>query len=205
MTEPILISNLVEILKNTKTIEKVIRVVLATLRNILDIGDNNELMISYGIMRCLGLFQNKKWGDEEIEGNLEILQNALEKKVNDLSSFDIYKNELLSKKLDWNTPSHKSERFWKANILRFDEDNYKVAHILADILKDKNQKPSVLAVACWDAGELVKHHPNKRFLLMSVDIKESVMRLLDFPDNEVKKEALRALQKVMVTNWQNLM
>lgn len=201
MTDPVLISNLVEILKNTKMVEKVIRLTLATLKNILNIEKNNELMISYGIMRCLMNFRNKKWGDEEIEADLEILHSTLEKKIHDLTSFDIYKNELLSKKLDWNTPSHKLESFWKSNIYKFDEDEYKVAHILSKILRDDKVSPSVLAVACWDAGELVRHHPNKKFLLMNVDFKSDIMKLLNHSDEEVQKEALRALQKVMVTNF----
>jgi hypothetical protein len=63
---------------------------------------------------------NKKWGDEDIEGDLQVLQDTLEKKVNDLSSFDMYKNELLSKKLDWSSPPHRSEKFWRQNVLRFE-------------------------------------------------------------------------------------
>jgi V-type H+-transporting ATPase subunit H len=124
MTDPVLVANLCDVLKHSAK-DKVIRMTLATLRNLMNIAENNEMMISCGVLRALTLLSNKAWGDEDVEGDLRALFNTLEKKVNDLSSFDMYKNELLSKKLDWSSPCHRSERFWRQNVLRFEDDDYR--------------------------------------------------------------------------------
>lgn len=203
LTSPILISNLVDILKYVSK-DKVVRLTLGTLRNLLDVAQNNELMISYGIMRCLDLFMNRRWGDEDIDADLAVLQSTLEAKVNDLTSFDVYKNELLSLKLDWSSPVHRSERFWRTNINRFDEDDYSALKKLKEILTFPESSASVLAVACWDVGEIIRQHPNRKFVLKQVDLKSPVMTLLHHSSPEVKKEALLALQKIMVTNWESL-
>jgi V-type H+-transporting ATPase subunit H len=130
----------------------------------LDLGENNEMMIARGIMRILVALTNKKWGDEDIEGDLLVLQETLEKKVNDLSSFDVYKNELLSKKLDWSSPPHRSEKFWRQNVLRFEDDDYRCLRILKQIIEEE-QNTRVVAVAAWDIGEFVRYHPRGKLFV----------------------------------------
>ncbi len=41
------------------------------------------------------------------------------------SSFDVYKKEVLSGNLEWST-AHRSEKFWRENSHRLEEDNHKV-------------------------------------------------------------------------------
>jgi len=43
-----------------------------------------------------------------------------------MSSFDRFKHEILSGKLDPSSPSHKSERFWRENFTRFEENGFEV-------------------------------------------------------------------------------
>jgi len=202
MTDPVLVSNLCEVVKQISK-EKVVRMCLATLHNVLNLGENNEMMISSGLMRVLNVFANKKWGDEDIESDIKALQVTLEKKVNDLSSFDMYKNELLSKKLDWTSPCHRSERFWRSNVMRFDEEDNRCLRILKQILEEE-QNPRVLAVACWDIGEFVRYHPRGKIVIKQIDTKVAIMKLLSHDSAEVRKEALLSLQKVMVSNWEYL-
>eukprot|EP01122_Echinamoeba_exundans_P014816 TRINITY_DN67_c0_g1_i1.p1 TRINITY_DN67_c0_g1~~TRINITY_DN67_c0_g1_i1.p1 ORF type:complete len:466 (-),score=130.34 TRINITY_DN67_c0_g1_i1:73-1470(-) len=203
MTDPVLVANLCDVLKHSVK-DKVIRMTLATLRNLMNIGENNEMMISCGILRALTLLSNKAWGDEDVEGDLRALFNTLEKKVNDLSSFDMYKNELLSKKLDWSSPCHRSERFWRQNVLRFEDDDYRCVRILKQILEEEAHNERALAVACWDIGEFVRYHPRGKLIMKNVNVKTSVMNLLSHESAEVRKEALLALQKLMVSNWEYL-
>jgi len=100
----------------------------------LDMGNNNEQMISFGIMKTLNHLNNRKWGDEDIPADLQVMLDVLNKKVAEMSSFDMYKNECLSKKLDWSSPAHKSERFWRENISRFEDDDYLVLRYASRIL-----------------------------------------------------------------------
>ncbi|XP_049852072.1 V-type proton ATPase subunit H-like [Schistocerca gregaria] len=202
-TDPVLISDLIEILKHVSK-DKVIRLTLATLCNILNVGQNNQMMISYGIMRCIDIFSTKKWSDEDISESLETLKVTLEKEVVNLSSFDVYKNEVLGLKLDMSSPIHKSPTFWHSNISRFDENNYFIIRKLIEILRDPNVSSKVLAVACWDVGEIIRFHPQRNFVLKQIDLKSPVILLIDHPDAEVKKEALLALQKFMIINWELL-
>jgi V-type H+-transporting ATPase subunit H len=203
LNSPVMISNLVEILKSVSK-DKIVRLTLSTLRNLMDIGKNAELMISYGIIRCLNLFLQKRWADEDIDADLAALQTYLEDKVNDLTSFDVYKYELLGMKLDWSSPVHRSERFWRTNVNRFDEDDYAALKQLRLILTSPDSSATVLAVASWDVGEIIRQHPQRKFVLQKVDLKTPVMALLHHPSEEVKKESLLALQKIMVTNWESL-
>lgn len=203
LTDPVLISNLVEILKLVGK-DKVLRLVLSTLRNIMDVAKNAELLISYGIVRSLNLFLQKRWADEDVDADLAALQAFLEGKVNDLTSFDVYKYELLGLKLDWSSPVHRSERFWRTNINRFDDDDFAALRSLRTILTTADINTTVLSVACWDVGEIIRQHPQRKFVLQKVDLKTPIMGLLAHHDDEVKKEALLALQKIMVTNWESL-
>lgn len=206
LTDPVLITNMVEILKTVGK-DKVLRLTLGTLRNVMDVGKNAEQMISVDIVRQLNLFGSRRWADEDVDADLAKLAAFLESKVDALTSFDVYKYELLGHTLNWNSPIHRSERFWRTNINRFDDDDYAPLRQLRAILTSQeisSEKPSVLAVACWDAGEIIRQHPQRKFVLQQVDLKTPLMTHLRHPSEEVKKEALLALQKIMVTNWESL-
>eukprot|EP01125_Pyxidicula_operculata_P008859 TRINITY_DN2933_c0_g1_i1.p1 TRINITY_DN2933_c0_g1~~TRINITY_DN2933_c0_g1_i1.p1 ORF type:complete len:516 (-),score=136.75 TRINITY_DN2933_c0_g1_i1:55-1557(-) len=199
MTEPQLVCNLCYLLKRVKK-DKVIRISLATLRNILSIGKNNELMISYGLLKTVEILQSQKFGDDDIEEDLKEIDTILVNNVDDLTNFDRYKAEVLSLKLDW-TPPHKSQRFWSENYLKFEEDDRAVLKCLRDIIQASKDSKN-LAIACWDLGEFVRFHPRGKAIVQDIDIKTPIMKLLSHEDDTVRKEALTALQKLMVSNWE---
>jgi len=195
-----IISNLVEVLKNSQR-EKVTRLALATLRNLLDKSTNNELMIDEGIMRPLDNFSAKVWGDEDLVTDLQVLRETLQKNLVALSSYDIYKKEVLSGNLEW-SPAHRSEKFWKENSFRLEEDNNKVLLVLKELLGSK--VPLVMSVACYDVGEFARIHPRGKILVQQLGIKGPLMVLMEHEDTDVKKHAILAVQKVMVHNWEYL-
>jgi V-type H+-transporting ATPase subunit H len=214
LTEPKLIHNLCHILKRCNKV-KVIRISLSVLRNLLGVSKNNELMLSYGIMSSLALFKQKKWGDEELEANIKHIEETLEKNVDDLTSWDKYKNEVLASQLEW-SPPHKSTKFWLENHLKFEEDNYLLLQKLKEILEHTSD-PKVKCIACWDIGEFVRIHPQGKLISKSLDLKTPIMRILteseknrdddknvDEDTQKLAKEALTALQKLMITNWEYL-
>jgi len=197
------IHKLVEIVRTIGK-EKVIRMAIAALRNVIDKSPtNNEQMIEANLLKEVEKLLAKKWADEDIVNDLEVLRDALQKNVAELSSFDKYKQELVSGDLEW-SPVHRSEKFWRENVHRFEEKQNHALSILVGLLKAENSSPKVLAVACFDIGEFVRFHPRGRILIGNSGAKEQVMKLMFHQDPEVQKEALLCLQKLMVHNWEYL-
>eukprot|EP01103_Thecamoeba_quadrilineata_P000097 TRINITY_DN10076_c0_g1_i1.p1 TRINITY_DN10076_c0_g1~~TRINITY_DN10076_c0_g1_i1.p1 ORF type:complete len:460 (-),score=85.02 TRINITY_DN10076_c0_g1_i1:105-1484(-) len=186
----------------TSVKEKVIRMAIACLRNLVNKGSNNEEMIECNIVKEIDKLTQRKWADEDVIADLDVINQSLQKNMVELSSFTIYKQELFSGELEW-SPVHKSEKFWRENHKNFEENNNKPLHVLVNLLRPSS-KPLVLAVACYDIGEFVRFHPQGRQLLQNLGAKEMVMSLMNHDDPEVQKQALLSLQKMMVHNWEYL-
>jgi len=208
LTEPKLIYNLCHILKRCNR-PKVVRISLSTLRNLLGVSKNNELMLSYGIMASLNLLKQKtRWADEELENDIKDIEDILAKNVDDLTSWDRYKNEVLAQQLDWTAP-HKSAKFWHENHLRFEDNNRQVLRALKSIIENSTDY-KMQAIACWDVGEFVRVHPNGKYICREENLKAPIMKMLheteknldDEDCQKLAKEALGALQKLMITNWE---
>jgi V-type H+-transporting ATPase subunit H len=198
-----IIHSLVEILR-TSGKEKVTRMTIATLRNVVDKSDsNNDQMIEKNLPREIEKLSARKWSDEDISADLEIIKEALENKVAELSSFEKYKQELFNGELEWSTV-HKSEKFWRENSHRFEENNNRALSALVALLTS-NASSTVLAVACHDIGELVRFHPRGRILIQNSGVKVQIMKLMaGHQDAEVQRQALLCLQKIMVHNFEYL-
>jgi V-type H+-transporting ATPase subunit H len=196
-----LVSQLVEVIRKEDRV-KIRRVGIAILRNIQSKGENNEQMIKAGMVKLAAGLSQKKWKDEDIEQDLEVLNEVLEKDVNVLNSFELYKEEVMSGNLVWSLV-HRSEKFWRENVGRFEENNFKVLGVLLELIRSSNN-PQVLAIACYDLGEFVRFHPRGRKVLSKMDGKVDIMKLMTNPDPEVQKHALLCVQKMMVHNWEYL-
>ena len=72
-----LVAKLVDIVKSVPK-EKVVRVGLATLRNLLGTGSASSDMVGVGIMKVLASLQTRKWADEDIVEDIEFLNAALQ-------------------------------------------------------------------------------------------------------------------------------
>jgi len=198
-----LVKGIVEAVRKEEK-EKIRRLGLATLRNIMDKGENNEQMITAGMLKVVGYLSQKKWGDEDIEEDIKLLSESLDKNMIILSSFDTYKEEVLSGQLTW-SPVHRSERFWRENVGRFEEDNFKILQVLLDLIRaGSDTSPLILSIACFDLGEFVRFHPRGRRILSQLEGKMDIMKLMAHPDEEVQKHALMCVQKMMVHNWEYL-
>jgi len=201
ISETKLVPNLVEIFRvSLGQREKVTRMVVATLRNLLDISNNNEQMITYGIVRPLeSATTTRTWADEDIKSDLAFINEKLEKDIAALSGFDFYKQEVMSGNLTWSTV-HKSEKFWRENAHHLEENDHHLLMVLKDLLTSSN--PTVQAIAAYDLGEFARFHPRGKIIIQQLGLKIPLMGLMDDKDPEVKKNALLAVQKLMVTNWE---
>ena len=66
----------------------------------------------------------------------------------------------------------------------------KLAEIMA---KNWDSDKNVLAVACKDVGSLVKEVPEKRSFMEKLGLKARTMELMNYPDESVQWESLRAV------------
>ncbi|KAI8506109.1 PREDICTED: V-type proton ATPase subunit H-like [Branchiostoma belcheri] len=189
--------------------EKVTRIVLATFRNLLEkptdrdcIKDHALAMIQCKVLKHLEVLEGQKFEDPDITEDIEFLEEKLQESMQDLSSFDEYSSEVRSGRLEW-SPVHKSEKFWRENAGRLNEKNYELLKILIRLL-ETSKDPQILAVASHDIGEYVRHLPRGKHLIETLGGKQLVMQHMHHEDQSVRYQALLAVQKLMVHNWEYL-
>jgi len=188
--------------------EKVTRITLAVLRNLCEkpepavARENCVQMVQCKVLKQLEILAQKKFEDEDITSDIEFLNDRLQTSIQDLSSFEEYSSEVHSGRMEW-SPVHKSEKFWRENCHRLNEKNYELLRILIHLMEN-NTDPLVLAVACHDVGQYARHYPRGKKVLEQLDGKQSVMSHLSHAEPSVRYEALLAVQKLMVHNWEYL-
>lgn len=189
--------------------EKVSRIILATFRNLLEkpeeretVQENALSMVQCKVLKQLELLEARKFDDPDIVEDLQYLQEKLQESVQDLSSFDEYVTEIRSGRLEW-SPVHKSDRFWRENAIRLNEKNYELLKILVRLLEG-SKDPLILSVAAHDIGEYVRYYPRGKNVIEQLGAKHLVMQYLTHEDPNVRYEALIAVQKLMVHNWEYL-
>ena len=116
--------------------EKVVRVVMASLRNLLDRASFNEQMISAGLSRILPALAARKWNDEDLVSDLDAVSSKLEQAVAEFSSYERYSAEILSGNLEW-SPVH-NEKFWRENVHKFENDNLNLIRCLISLLDSED-------------------------------------------------------------------
>ncbi|KAI1901401.1 hypothetical protein AGOR_G00034060 [Albula goreensis] len=159
-------------------------------------------MIQCKVLKQLENLEQQKYDDEDISDDISFLLERLGESVQDLSSFDEYSSELKSGRLEW-SPVHKSEKFWRENAVRLNEKNYELLKILTKLL-EVSDDPQVIAVAAHDVGEYVRHYPRGKRVIEQLGGKQLVMNHMHHEDQQVRYNALLAVQKLMVHNWEYL-
>ncbi|XP_043500618.1 V-type proton ATPase subunit H isoform X2 [Polistes fuscatus] len=189
--------------------EKVTRIILAVFRNLIEKVEDGQVakehciaMVQCKVLKQLSILSQRKFDDEDITDDIEFLNDKLQASVQDLSSFDEYSTEVKSGRLEW-SPVHKSGKFWRENASRLNEKNYELLRILVHIL-ETSKDALVLSVASFDIGEYVRHYPRGKHIIEQLGGKQRVMQLLSHEDPNVRYEALLAVQKLMVHNWEYL-
>jgi V-type H+-transporting ATPase subunit H len=62
-----------------------------------------------------------------------------------------------------------------------------------------------VAIACYDLGEFCRFYTNGKKVIESLQIKDLIMEKARYSEDKlVREQALLALQKIMIQNWQSL-
>ncbi|KAF7828806.1 pentatricopeptide repeat-containing protein [Senna tora] len=186
---------LIDVVK-TSTKEKVVRVVVLTLKNLLSKGTLGAQMVDLQLPQVVQSLKAQAWSDEDLLEALNYLEEGLKDNIKKLSSFDKYKQEVLLGNLDW-SPMHKDPIFWRENITNFEENDFQILRVLITIL-DTSGDPRTLAVACFDLSQFVQHHPAGRIIVTDLKAKERVMKLMNHENAEVTKNALLCIQRLFL-------
>ncbi|PNH07217.1 V-type proton ATPase subunit H [Tetrabaena socialis] len=179
--------------------EKVFRMALASLRNLLgyqDLGLASD-MVEAGLNKVVITRQMQSWGDEDVVEMLGFVDEKLKEGIIFLSNFEKYKKEIMGGQLDW-SPMHTSDLFWRENVDKFEERDFQVLRVLLKII-ETNRDVKTLAVGCHDLGQFIVNHAQGRYIVNDLRGKELVMRLLSHSDVEVQKQALLCVQKLMLS------
>ncbi|KAG5569477.1 hypothetical protein H5410_059243 [Solanum commersonii] len=186
---------LIEVVKGS-TKEKVVRVVILTLRNLLARGSFGAQMVDLDVLQIVQSLKAQAWSDEDLLDALNQLEGGLKANIKKLSSYDKYKQEVLLGSLDW-SPMHKDPLFWKENITCFEENGFQILRVLMTIL-DTSNDARTLAVACYDLSQFIQCHPAGRIIVADLKAKERVMKLLNHGTAEVTKNALLCIQRLFL-------
>ncbi|RDB21360.1 V-type proton ATPase subunit H [Hypsizygus marmoreus] len=162
--------------------EKVIRVIVATFRNLVTKAPTANLpaMLVAQLLPFAKNLCTRKWQDEDILEDVQFLRDELNTNFQSLTNYDEYTSELASGHLSW-TPVHESDDFWKANAAKLNDNDGEQLKILLRLLKE-SADPLVLAVAAHDVGQYVKHCDKGKKLVTEHGGKARVMQLMTHED-----------------------
>mmetsp|Transcript_7213 Transcript_7213/g.21990 ORF Transcript_7213/g.21990 Transcript_7213/m.21990 type:complete len:445 (-) Transcript_7213:439-1773(-) len=183
--------------------EKVVRITLSVLRNLAAEKFGSRLrreMVGAGLVSALEQLCLRRWNDGDIRDDLFALAELMQQELQVMSTFDVYRGEVLSGALSW-TPVHKDEVFWRENTEKMELKNLELLRCLVRCLHESSE-PVVLSVACHDLGMFIKHHERGRHIAQSLGVKPRLMELMTDADPEVRRHALTCVQILMISHYE---
>ena len=181
-------------------VEKILRMALAVIVNLLASPLLAEAMVESGILLVIQPLEYEKWRDAEL---YDSIRNVAAKVANETikhSNFERYQRELDSKTLKWGFIH--SEKFWLENVGNFERESFAPVAALVSLLDSSDLVTQ--AVACHDLGEFARLHPTGKRVIAKLNGKSAVMALMSNANRHVSKEALLCTQKIMLNQWQKL-
>lgn len=195
-TDPkkLLIANILSCLKKVAR-EKLTRVALKIFRNLCKWDECIVLLIDNNLSDFLRIEMKKEIKNEKTKENISFLTDILDKNYKTVSSFEKFVKEIRTEKLNFNF-CH-TEKFWKENIKRAEDDDFWVIKKLIELLDSKDYVTQ--AVACFDLGEFSRLHPFAKNILEKEGGKDKLMAKINSENSAVREQALGAVQKLIIT------
>lgn len=185
---------------NTYSSEKIIRVIVNIVQNLIKLPELVEDLIACGAIRKLNLLNQRVFKDEDISETLKVVLDVLNANYDVLTSFDLYVKELETGVLHAG-PRH-TDDFWKENVRSFEQEDFKLIRKLIECLGSKDVE--TVCIACHDLGAFACYYPNGRKIVAQFHGKEKVMALLASENSKVVDAALSACSRLMINNWEEL-
>lgn len=199
--------------------EKVVRLTLATLRNLAEDTMVQEYpytktyrseMIAAQAPKYIQQLQERSktnfLQDPDLLQDLEILSRVLNNHAKELTQWNVYHAELESGQLAWGMLH--TEQFFQQHILKMEgpkgdfEPVKKLLTLLMQNLHTIDDDNESLAVCLFDLGEFIRQYPNGRSIAKRLGIRDIVLKLLDHSNPEVQGHALKCVSKLLVQhNW----
>mmetsp|Transcript_108055 Transcript_108055/g.314315 ORF Transcript_108055/g.314315 Transcript_108055/m.314315 type:complete len:289 (+) Transcript_108055:87-953(+) len=180
--------------------EKVVRVSLATLRNLCE-GEAdvyNTAIIGCGLPKTLKNMRERQWADPDVAEDVEAVYSALMNNFRELSTFERWAAEVNGKNLKFGLVH--SEKFWRENAAELEANDFALLKALIELLK--SDESEVVSVACYDLGEWVRFFPNGKSIVKNLGAKDLVMAKIEDQDADVQRHALQCMSKIMVQQWE---
>ncbi|KAL8436067.1 hypothetical protein Efla_002057 [Eimeria flavescens] len=181
-------------------VEKVVRVGLHVIENLLPCEEAVEIIIEQNVAQVLALLEFEKWRDADMYDEIRACIFALDLKIRQFNNFERYLMELEKGRLKWSVLH--SEKFWRENVMVFEKDEFATIQKIEKLLDSPD--PTTQAVACYDLGEFARLHPAGKKVCQKFKVKDKVMLLITNKNREVAGEALLCVQKLMLNNWQDV-
>jgi len=195
--------------------EKVVRIVVATLRNLVENAPspNTSALLGSKGLPLMESLASRKWSDEEITEDINFVKEALSEKLKVMSTYDQFISELASGRLSWDNPAHSLDDFWKEKTSKLldtsttnEESGEKGSglEMLLNLIKDAdNIDATTLAIACNDIGKMIQFSPEggARKRVEKAGGKTYIMALINHSDGQVKFYALHTVSRLVSASW----
>ena len=192
------IEKIVQVIRTNK-IDKVARIGLMTLQNLLDSQTCVEILFDIKFMQTVSILLTNKWNDPVIKEMLHFCLDFLEKNYKSMNSFEKFMKELdngILKKGSLHT-----REFWEENYKEFEFSNFEyIRRLVKFVSKDADGEDQIeqQCIACFDLGEFARLYPGGASVLEYFGAKEHLLKLIQHKNMELKNRALVCLQKIMM-------
>lgn len=182
--------------------------------------------VSCGLARVCDSLLAQQWDDPDVAAALRACRDGAAAAARRACSWPAYRSEVLGGRLAWG-PAHEGPGgsgggggfalgtaggdssappppvdFWAANAARLEERDAEVLRSLVRLLAAPSSDATTLAVACSDLARYVDASSSSeraRALLASLGANVQATRLLAHPDAEVRRHALSAVQRIVLS------
>jgi hypothetical protein len=182
-----------------------VRIGLLCLRNLVGHGSLNQQMLDVGALRAVQAILGRVWPDSDIHSDATYIAETLEKDIKEMTSWALYRGDVLSRSLSWKHPCHSDASFWRNNAKYFEADGCSTLKALIGLIEEQLEGPvsigdlystDVLAAACRDVAQIVVAHP-RAHQMFGPGAKRCCLQAAGSRDESVRSKA----PSPMPTSW----
>jgi len=158
-----------------------------------------EELVELDLREVLRHVRDQPFKDEDLFALVQELDKGLVHHFREMTSFERYRGQIISRRLTWGA-MRKDQRFWRANVMCFEESSFAIVKALAGLASDKDEDPEVIAIALHDLACFMEHYPHGRQIVRDIPgFKNRAIELMELSANmHIKRYALSVVQRLML-------